>query len=95
MKLIPVLAMPPEEHYVQGHSSHQGEVVVLVDGQDTKCGTFQVEAYAQEEWLEERIDTLGVEEAAEKVEEGVKEQAAEEVDQALRRHPHERHNSSK
>ena len=81
MKFIPVSAMSLEEHSVQGHSSHQRELVVLVGGQDTKYGNFQAEAYALEECLEERIDTLGM-------------GAVEAVSQVLRQHPHERHNSS-
>jgi hypothetical protein len=35
-------------------------VVVPVGGQDTKCGTFQAEACALEEYLEELIGTPGV-----------------------------------
>ena len=59
--------MPPGEHDVRDHSSHQEGVGVPVDDQDTKCGTFRAEACGPEECLEEPIDTLGVEEAPEGV----------------------------
>ena len=52
--------MPPGEHDVRDHSSHQEGVAVPVDGQDTKFGTFQAEACALEEYLEEVIGTPGV-----------------------------------
>ena len=50
--------MPLGEHDVRDHSSHQEGVAVPVDGQDTKFGTFQAEACALEEYLEEVIGTL-------------------------------------